>query len=172
MTIKTNRLNLVPLSMEHLQTAYAYSSDPEITKYMVFLPVDSIGETRQFIEDSQRELLKEAPEYYEFAVLLDGVHIGGASLYFDTVPDVGELGWILLPEYQGCGYATEAARALVAWGRDRFGVRRFIAHCDAENRASQGVMRRLGMTLVDDAGTRKNRSSDELRRECLFELSI
>ena len=46
------------------------------------------------------------------------------------------------------------------------------AHCDAENRASQGVMRRLGMTLVDDAGTRKNRGSDELRREYLFELSI
>ena len=170
--IKTKRLTLVPLSAEHLESAYAYSSDPENTKYMMFLPVDSIEETRKFIEDCQRELEKDVPGYYEFAVLLDGKHIGGVNLYFDTAPDIGELGWLFLPEYQGRGYATEAARALLEWGRDTLGIRHFIAHCDAANLASQGVMRKLGMTLTDAAGTRKNRGSDELRREYLYELFV
>ena len=40
MTIQTERLALVSLSMEHLAATHAYSSDPEITKYMMFLPVD------------------------------------------------------------------------------------------------------------------------------------
>ena len=172
MTIKTNRLTLVPLSMEHLQTAHAYSSDPVLTKYMMFLPVESIGETRKFIEDSQREWQKDVPGYYEFAVLLDGVHIGSVSLYFDTAPDIGELGWLLRPEYQGHGYAAEATRAMIDWARDHLGIRHFIAHCDAGNLPSQGVMRRLGMTLTDDTGTRKNRGSDELRREYLYELYV
>ena len=77
-----------------------------------------------------------------------------------------------MPEYQGRGYATEAARALLAWGRDTLGIRRFIAHCDAENLASQGVMKKLGMTLADATGTRKNRGSDEARREYLYELRL
>ena len=172
MEIHTNRLTLVPLSMEHLQTAYAYSSDPENTKYMMFLPVESIEETRKFIEDSQRELEKETPGYYEFAVLLGNEHIGSVNLYFDTAPDLGELGWLFLPEYQGRGYATEAAKGLLEWARDHLGIRRFIAHCDAENLASQGVMRRLGMALTDDTGTRKNRGSDELRREYAYTLDL
>lgn len=172
MEIKTERLSLVPLGMAHLESAYAYSSDHENTRYMVFLPVDSIEETRKFIEDSQAELQKDVPGYYEFAVLLDGRHIGGVNLYFDTAPDIGELGWLLLPEYQGRGYATEAAQALMDWGQAALGVTHFIAHCDAANLASQAVMRKLGMTLTDASGTRKNRGSDELRREYLYEVFI
>lgn len=172
MQINTKRLTLVPLSMDHLETAYAYSSDPVNTKYMVFLPVDSMEETRKFIEDSQRELEKDTPGYYEFAVLLGDKHIGSVNLYFDTAPDIGELGWLFLPEYQGRGYATEAAKGLLEWGRDRLGLRHFVAHCDAENRASQAVMKKLGMTLTNATGTRKNRGSDEVRREYLYELRI
>lgn len=172
MKIKTERLTLIPLAPEHLHTAYAYSSDPENTKYMMFLPVDSIDETRKFIEDSQAELRKAVPGYYEFAVLLGNKHIGGVNLYFDTAPDIGELGWLLLPGYQGRGYATEAARALLVWGHEHLGVNHFIAHCDAENLASQSVMRKLGMTLTDATGTRQNRGSDEVRREYLYELYL
>ena len=172
MNIHTNRLALVPLSMEHLQTAYAYSSDPVLTKYMMFLPVDSIEETRKFIEDSQRELCKDVPGYYEFAVLLGKKHIGSVNLYFDTAPDLGELGWLFLPEYQGRGYATEAAKGLLEWGNAHLGIKHFIAHCDAENLASQGVMRKLGMVLTDDTGTRKNRGSEEVRREYAYELRL
>ena len=172
MNINTNRLTLVPLSMEHLETAYAYSSDPALTKYMMFLPVDSIEETKKFIEDSQRELCKDVPGYYEFAVLLGKKHIGSVNLYFDTAPDLGELGWLFLPEHQGHGYATEAAKGLLEWARDALGIRRFIAHCDAENLPSQGVMRRLGMVLTDATGTRKNRGSDEIRREYVYELTL
>ena len=172
MQIKTERLTLVPLDMSHLESAYAYSSDAALTKYMMFLPVESLEEMRKFIEDCVNERRRDPPAYYEFAVLLDGAHIGGVSLYFDTAPDSGELGWILRPEYQGRGYAFEAARALMDWARAQLGVRRFFAHCDAENLASQRVMRRLGMALTDATGARKNRGSDELRREYVFESHL
>lgn len=172
MQINTQRLTLKTLSMAHLQTAYAYSSDPANTQYMMFLPVDSVEETRRLIEDSLAELKKDAPGYYKFAVLLGEKHIGGVGLYFDAAPDIGELSWLFLPEYQGHGYATEAARALMEWAHARLGVNRFIALCDAENLPSQAVMRKLGMVLTDSTGTRKNRGSDELRRELLFEVRL
>ena len=170
--IKTPRLTLCPLGPEYLESTHAYASDGENTKYMMFLPNETLEETRQFLEASAREWRKPHPEYYEFAVLLNDAHIGGVNLYFDTAPDIGELGWVLLPEHQGRGYATEAARAIMDFARNALGIRRFIAHCDAENAASQAVMRKLGMTLKDGAGTRRNRGSDEVRRELLYEIII
>ena len=169
MKIDTERLVLVPLGPEHLESTHAYAADPETTKYMMFLPVDSLGETRKYIADCVAEMQKPVPGYYEFAVLLNGAHIGGVSLYFDTAPDIGELGWIISRKYQGRGFAAEAARALIVWARDALSIRRFIAHCDADNLASQAVMRKLGLRLTDDTGTRKNRGSDALRRELLYE---
>ena len=172
MKINTERLTLVPLGPEHLESTHVYASDPENTKYMMFLPVESLDETRKYIADCVAEMQKPVPGYYEFAVLLSGVHIGGVSLYFDTAPDLGELGWIISREHQGHGYAAEAARALIGWARNALHIQHFIAHCDADNLASQAVMRKLGMALTDASGTRKNRGSDELRREYLYELTI
>lgn len=50
------------------------------------------------------------------------------------------------------------------------GPSRFIAHCDSENTASRRVMEKLGMSLREISHGRKNRSSDEERDECLYEL--
>lgn len=44
----------------------------------------------------------------------------------DTLPDV-DLGYAFLPEYWGLGYAREAARACLAFGRDTLGLRAMLA---------------------------------------------
>ena len=41
------------------------------------------------------------------------------------------------PRYWGCGYATEAARALLAFGFKELGLHRIWARCIAENVASR-----------------------------------
>ena len=172
MVIKTKRLTLRPLGPCDLETTHAYASDAENTRYMMFLPNETLAETRQFLEDAAAEWSKSEPAFYEFAVLLDGAHIGAVSLYMEGGPDTAELGWILHRDHHGHGYATEAAAALIPFARDALGVRRLIAHCDAENYASQGVMRKLGMTLADTSGTRKNRGSDAVRVEYRYELAL
>ncbi|MBQ1025008.1 GNAT family N-acetyltransferase [Micromonospora sp. C95] len=60
-------------------------------------------------------------------------------------PNDVEIGWHLHPDVWGHGYATEAAAAVLddAFGR---GLTRVIAVTDPDNRASQAVCRRLGMT--------------------------
>lgn len=63
-----------------------------------------------------------------------------------ATPEVG-LFWAIDPTQQGRGYATEAARALVAHAFGRLRLRRIIATTEYENVASQGVMRKLGMRV-------------------------
>lgn len=49
------------------------------------------------------------------------------------------------PRLWGRGYATEAARALLAWAFRETGLTRIFAGADAPNRASFRVMEKLGM---------------------------
>ena len=57
----------------------------------------------------------------------------------------GEVGWALAAEYRGQGYATEAARALMAYGFTRLGLHRIHADTNSDNLPSLRVMERLGM---------------------------
>jgi RimJ/RimL family protein N-acetyltransferase len=85
----------------------------------------------------------------------DGTFVGDCGLTWQTVDGVEELelGYRLLPEFQGQGLATEAATACVDLARAR-GVQRLIAIIDPGNLASRRLAERVGLTLEKE--TTKN----------------
>lgn len=169
--IKTERLTLRPMTLGYLDSVHAYVSDLENTRYMCFLPNETREETEEFIRRAEAERGKPKPSYYEFVVLRSDVHVGAVSLYW-LEDGVWELGWIVNKRFWGRGYATEAAQALMGWGRRELGMKRVIAQCDGENDASRRVMEKLGMRRVSLTGGRKNRASDEERQELTYEIVI
>lgn len=172
MEIKTSRLLLRPLGMKYLASTHEYSSDREATKYMVYLPDNTIEETADFLKNVDAEWGKDKPEFYEFAILFHEKHIGAISLYLDETGTTGELGWIIHRDYWNRGIVTEAARELLTYSVNVLSVHHFIAHCDSENIASYTVMEKLGMVRVQCSEGRKNKSSDELRKEYMYELNL
>ncbi len=171
MEIKTERLTLEPLCMKHLNTTHEYASDHELTRLMVFLPVNDIAETERYLRKCGKEMSAPEPKFLEMAVMLGEKHIGSVSAYLEENGAAWELGWIIARGYHGKGYAFEAARGLMEY-LERNGAKRFIAHCDTENAASRRVMEKLGLSLAGESWDRKNRSSDELRGEYFFELNL
>ena len=172
MQIQTQRLLLRPIGTKDLQTTYAYAADRENTKYMVFLPDDNIGQTEEFLEKCEQEWNKQKPCFYEFAVVAQNRHIGGISVYLNEARNTAELGWILDRHYQGKGYATEAAGAVMKFAHEQLAISHFVAHCDWENRASQNVMSKLGFFCICCSDGRKNKASRENRKEMTFERFV
>ena len=172
MQINTGRLVLRPISTADLETTHAYTSDLENTKYMMFLPHASLGETEEWLRSCEAMWDSPAPHHLEFAILLEGRHIGSVTLYPLDGGRV-ELGWILNKVYWGRGYALEAARAAVDYAREQLGARCVFAQCDSENEASYRLMERLGMRRVSCVGGRKNRSTGDMERmELTYEAEI
>lgn len=56
-----------------------------------------------------------------------------------------EIGWRLERAHWGNGYATEAARAVLAHGFEKLGLREILSWTATTNLRSQAVMRRIGM---------------------------
>ncbi|HEX7977077.1 MAG TPA: GNAT family N-acetyltransferase [Gemmatimonadaceae bacterium] len=93
------------------------------------------------------------PWVYGFAVIHhdDQCVIGAAS--FKGPPDddgVVEVAYGIVPAYQGRGYATEAASALVAFAVERVDVCTIRAHTMPDNNASMRVLAKAGFQLVGD----------------------
>jgi RimJ/RimL family protein N-acetyltransferase len=79
-------------------------------------------------------------------VFLDGRLIGHAGLNFVPEFDETEVLWALHPDAWGKGYATEVARAALVHGFETLGLGLVFAVTLPDNRASQAVMKRIGLT--------------------------
>ena len=171
LTISTKRLLLRPFALTDLGSAHAYAGDAENSKYMLFLPNETIADTEKFLRYAAKEWEKDLPRAYEFAIVLEGRHIGAVSVEIDEKGQEGEMGWVLHSGYQGKGYATEAAKALSDFAINELKVTKLVAHCDFRNTASKKVMENIGMALISDDGVRTYRDG-ETAKECEYGLEV
>ena len=90
-------------------------------------------------------------------------HVGLSPL-FDGV----EIGFGIATSEQGKGYATEAVSTACAWGFERFSLLVILGVTDAENVASQRVLRRCGFRRKEE---KMMRLQDVERSAIVFELT-
>lgn len=81
---------------------------------------------------------------YRVQVKADGATVGLCGLVKRaTLPDA-DLGYALLPEHCGHGYAMEAAAAVLADARTRLRIDRILAITDPRNLASIRLLEKIG----------------------------
>jgi ribosomal-protein-alanine N-acetyltransferase len=146
--LETERLLLRKMRLDDAEAMFAYASDPEVTRYVLF-------ETHRSVEDSE-SFLRLALEGYErgdfggWGVVLkdSGAFVGtcGMDAGYASEHARAELGYVLSREHWGRGLMPEAVRAVIRFGFGRIGLNRVQARCIAENAASARVMEKAGMT--------------------------
>lgn len=146
--VTTERLRLRPWRPQDLPSFAAMNADPRVMEHFPRVLT---------AEESERQAAGIADHIrthgFGFWVLeATGVadFVGFVGLSTPTfqahfTPCV-EVGWRLLFEHWGRGYATEAARAALDCGFHRFGLEEIVAFTTPGNWRSRRVMERLGMT--------------------------
>ncbi|HEY0373669.1 MAG TPA: GNAT family N-acetyltransferase [Amnibacterium sp.] len=83
-----------------------------------------------------------------------------------------EVGWRLARDAWGSGYASEAARAAVAFGFDELGLEQIVSFTAVGNLRSRAVMVRIGMTHdpAEDFDHPALPEGHALRRHVLYRL--
>ena len=154
-TIETERLILRPVAVGDWRAIHRYASLPEVVRYLPHEPFteeDASAFALRWSEQARQSELagpQRGDEWPEMLVAhhkADGQIIGHIPFErFSPKYRTREIGWVFDPAYQGQGYATEAARAVLDLAFGRLGLHRVVATCDPRNRASYRVMERLGM---------------------------
>ena len=136
--METNRLLLRRFTPDDWKDLFEYLSQDSVVKYE---PYDVFTE-----ESSKQEAVKRSKDKNFWAVCLkdSGKLIGNIYLAAQDF-DTWELGYVFNADYQGNGYATEAARAMVDYVFKNHNARRVIAMCNPLNEPSWKLLERLGM---------------------------
>ena len=136
--LKTERLVLRPFEEADAEGLHAYLGDEEVVRYEPYGAMT--------MEECRLEAARRASDEAFWAVCLaDGTLVG--NLYLSGADEFGtrEIGYVFARACWHKGYATEAARRLMAYAFERLATRRIIALCDTRNAASFALMERLGM---------------------------
>ena len=148
--ITTERLRLRPLQAGDGPALFA-AVNASRAYLLPFSP--SAGNIRS-VEEAERLARRAGADWlagraYRFGIwqAADGAFAGQVALHYGnwSVPRF-ELGCWIHAEYAGCGYATEASRALITFAFEVLGVARLELRFDHRNTASQRVAEKLGFT--------------------------
>lgn len=142
--LKTARLVLRPPVLDDADAIFRkYAQDPEVTKYLVWRPHESIVATRAFIRRCIRCRKDGTAFPWVVARQHDDELAGMLELRIDGFR--ADLGYVIAQKYWGNGYATEVTKAMVEWALLQQGIYRVWATCDIENLASARVLEKAGM---------------------------
>ena len=145
--LRTERLLLRQWRDDDLDAWAAMNADPEVREFFPeTLTRDQAAASLRYFRD---ELAERGWGWWGVEVQATGELVGMAGLdpVDDEMPFTGvEAGWRLARAAWGKGYATEAARAVLAYGFEVLDLPEILAVAVAGNERSHAVMRRLGMT--------------------------
>jgi RimJ/RimL family protein N-acetyltransferase len=148
--LRTARMLIRPCRADDAESLYQLRTQPEVATWAHSVPTD--------LDDWRKRFTDPEIAPHVLTVEVSGEIVGELMAYVrdgaaqKEVSDVAarseaELGWLIAPEHQGRGLATEAARALVALCFVPLGVRRVVASTFEANRPSWRVMEKVGMRL-------------------------
>ena len=138
------RLTLRPFGPGDVDDVFEYARDPEWAEFLL----DSVPQpyTRRAADKFVADRMLAPKPQPSWAIVLDGVGIGGIILSIDSKHETGQIDYALARPHWGQGLMTEAASAVVDWGFTHRGLSRISSHADLRNRRSWRVMEKLGMT--------------------------
>ena len=145
-SIKTDRLDLQPLSESDFEFIQKLRTRPEYFKYENDGAYNDDEITKQF--NGFLEGAKNLPNKgsVQWIVKSDDVKIGEVHLWCNwEKTHEWEIGWHFLLEHWGKGFATEAAKAVLQFAFANFHINRIMACPNAENTRSIALCERIGM---------------------------
>ena len=146
---ETERLILRPYTMEDFTALHAIFSDPDTMRY--YPSPFSEEKTRQWIRRNLRRYEEDGFGLWAVVLKETGQLIGDCGITLQPIHGkmLPEIGYHLHKDFQGKGYATEAARFCVQLAFYTFRFPSIYCYMKHNNWPSMGVACRLGMVLTE-----------------------
>jgi RimJ/RimL family protein N-acetyltransferase len=160
--LQTPRLRLKHLGLEDAAFITRLYTDADFVRF--------IGDRRVHDDQSAAAYLRAGPlamyashgfGLWKVERLADGEAVGICGLLKRPALDDVDVGYALLPEHRGNGYAIEAVRATLAHAKTAFGLPRVLAIVSPDNAVSIALLEKAGLRFERE--TRLSPESDAVR---------
>ncbi|MCM3710217.1 GNAT family N-acetyltransferase [Sporosarcina luteola] len=145
--LRSERVILREMEENDWIDVHKYASQEKVCQYQPWGP-NSEQESKDFVKQVLRDARKEPRSRFVFAVIVKESRemVGAGEINIrDFSNRVGEIAYIMNPQYWGKGLATEVAKLLIAHGFSDLHLHRIFATCDPRNIGSLKVLEKVGM---------------------------
>ncbi len=144
--LKTQRLLLRAPRIRDAGDVFAYSRDPEVARFVMWEPHQSVGESRSFLRSLQKKNREGQPGTFIIEDKQSGRAVGTIGfMWIDADHSSCEIGYSLARSCWNRGYMTEALKEVIRFSFETLRLNRVEGQHDVRNPASGAVMRHAGM---------------------------
>lgn len=146
---ETERLRIRVMTLDDAEFVLRLTNDPTFLSGIGDRGVRTLEDARRFLREGHW-IRQRRPGHGQFVVELreTGEPIGVCGLLYRPPLDLTDIGFALLAEHHGRGYAIEAARAVLDYGYDELGLDQIHGLVSRDNPASIRVLEKLGLRFV------------------------
>ena len=139
--IENGRVRLYPASREQMESFITAEKDDELKKAYSEMLEGCLSHPDQW-------------DWYAMWMIekTDGTHIGDLCYKGLKENENPEIGYGILDEFRGQGYATEVVKLALKWAFDHPEVEAVEAESDPDNAASQRVLKKCGFLATGESG--------------------
>ena len=154
MKIETPRLIIRPFQEKEADALYRIKTDPRVMEYCPdFLDVDAKREDMPDYIRTFRKLEEDGDfdtwRCYAIENKVTGEVMGAITFCKQNMLHEYDMGWMMIGEYTGKGYASEAAEAFAEYFCRKHGVDYLTAVMDVDNPASRRTAEKSGFRLFE-----------------------
>ena len=146
--LKTERLTLRQLKSSDAEEIFTLRSNDIVNKYLDRKPSKSIDDAKNFINAIDENIQRNNSIYW--AITLNGIDklIGTICLFdFSNDHSKAEIGYELLPGFQGKGIMREATLKVIDFGIHHMGLTSIEACTHSENESSTSLLEKLDFKM-------------------------
>lgn len=142
--LKTERLTLRQLISSDDKDIFALRSNDNVNQYLERKPAKSIDDAKNFIQAINENIQRNESIYWAITLNGTGKLIGTICLFdFSSDNLKAEIGYELLPAFQGKGIMQEAASSVIDFGFQHIGLHSIEAYTHSENQHSTRLLEKL-----------------------------
>lgn len=145
--LRTKRLTLETTTLAHAGFLLQIMNTPEYLRFVGDRNLRTIADAKRYIEERMLpQLEKHGHTNFIIRENLNNSCIGLCGLYIRDWLQLPDIGFALLPDFQGKGYAKEACDELLRFGFKDLHLEGLLAITLPENTASRNLLEKLNFS--------------------------
>ncbi|MEA4960401.1 GNAT family N-acetyltransferase [Lutispora sp.] len=141
--LKGETIELVPVAKEDMNFICIEETDAKLWQYEEYVETDKQCILKKFTDRIEQD------NVFDFIVkrISDGEPIGVVYIWkYGLNRKSWEIGYVILPKYQGNGYCLESVKQLLSFAFDELDAHKVVGMCHCDNLKSASVMQKAGMS--------------------------
>lgn len=160
--IDTDRLSIRYIKVEDFNFIFRLLNDPSWIKYIGDKGIKTEDDAKNYIQTGPLQMYKNFGFGLYLVTLKEtAVPIGLCGLIKRPSLENIDLGYAFLPEYTGKGYAFEATKSVLQYGKEQLTIDKIVAITTLDNFSSEKVLLKLGFTF--DSLIKEKNEAEQLK---------